>query len=69
MDTSTDTIGTRIKALRARRRMTQLELAVGAGIMPAALSRIENDRVSPRLETLERIATALRVKPSRLIED
>ena len=44
---------------RRYRRMTQAQLERRAGLAHNALSRIEREEVSPRLETVERIAAAL----------
>jgi transcriptional regulator with XRE-family HTH domain len=61
-------MATRIKALRARRKMTQAQLAAKAGIGRSYLARLETARQDPTLSTLEKIAKALGVKPGRLLE-
>ncbi|WP_037571933.1 helix-turn-helix domain-containing protein [Phaeacidiphilus oryzae] len=52
-------LGRLITQQRHAAGMTQAQLADGAGITQAALSRIENGKTSPRLSTVERIAHAL----------
>ncbi len=58
----------RIKELRARRDMSQAQLAKLAGISHGYLSRIEIGMQSPTLEVIEKLALALRVKPAVLLE-
>jgi transcriptional regulator with XRE-family HTH domain len=48
-----------IKRHRRKLGLTQAELAHRAGITQAALSQIESGHVSPRLDTLRRLAAAL----------
>lgn len=57
----------RIIAARKRKGYTQLELAYRSGITPTQISRIENARGWPRLDTVERIAFALEVDVAWLI--
>ena len=61
-------VAARIKTLRARRRMTQEQLAAKAGIHRVYLARIETARQEPTLTMLERLAKALRVKPAAFFE-
>lgn len=51
--------GAFVKKVRLRRGFDQAELARRLGTSQAAISRIERDLVSPKLETLERILNAL----------
>ena len=60
-------IGTTIRKLREEKRITQEKLARAAGMIRANLSRIEASKHRPTLETIERIATALRVPVADLI--
>lgn len=60
-------LGQRVKNLRKERALTQVELAVILNISPVYLGFIENNRRRPSLRTLERLARALKVKPSELI--
>ena len=52
-------VGVQVASWRRARGLTQTDLEARAGLAHNALSRIENDRVSPRLGSLERIARAL----------
>ncbi len=54
-------LGLRIKEFRENRRYTQDRLAEMVGIDPKHLSRIENGRNYPSLETLEKILDNLDV--------
>jgi transcriptional regulator with XRE-family HTH domain len=61
-------IAMRIKALRAIRKWSQAELAKRAGISHGYLARLEIGMHDPTITTLEKIAKALRVKVSALLE-
>jgi transcriptional regulator with XRE-family HTH domain len=61
-------IAMRIKALRAKRKITQAELAERAGISHGFLARLETGRQDPTITTLEKLAKALRVKVRTLLE-
>jgi transcriptional regulator with XRE-family HTH domain len=58
----------RVKALRLALRLTQAELAERAGISRKQVVRIEAAEQEPTLGVIERLAKALRVKPSKLID-
>lgn len=60
-------IGTTIRKLREEKGLTQKALARAAGMIRANLSRIEASKHRPTLETIERIATALKVPVADLI--
>ena len=51
--------GAFVREARLRRGIDQADLARRLGTSQAAISRIERDVVSPKLETLERILNAL----------
>jgi transcriptional regulator with XRE-family HTH domain len=59
-------VGTTIKLLRDER--TQEDLAHAAGISTSTLSRIERGLHQPSLPTLRKIAAALDVSPTNLID-
>jgi len=61
-------IGARIKALREQRGLSQEALAERAGITRGYLARLEIGRHEPTLTTLGKLAKALRVKVTKLIE-
>ena len=60
-------IGMAIRKLREEKRITQEKLARAAGMIRANLSRIEASKHRPTLETIERIASALKVSVADLI--
>jgi ribosome-binding protein aMBF1 (putative translation factor) len=58
----------RIQTLRHARGLGQVGLAKAAGISRGYLARIEIGRHWPSLEVIEKLAKALKVKPSALLE-
>jgi transcriptional regulator with XRE-family HTH domain len=58
----------RIRELREEKGLTQVRLAVAADMNPATLNRIEMGKANPNLKTLERLADALDITVSRLLE-
>jgi DNA-binding XRE family transcriptional regulator len=58
----------RLQTLRYARGLGQIELAKAAGISRGYLARIEIGRHWPSLEVIEKLAKALKVKPSALLE-
>ncbi|MBF0143524.1 MAG: helix-turn-helix transcriptional regulator [Magnetococcales bacterium] len=65
----TNLIGTRIRALRSRGKMTQQTLAELAGIPRATLATVEKDGANPSLAVAWRIARALGVAIDDLVEE
>ena len=61
--------GANIRAARLSRGMSQGALAAAAGITASQTSNIERGKSSPSLETLERIASAFKVRPCELLGD
>ena len=61
-------VGDKIRRLRDARALTQEELAAKAGITVAALSRIERNNAEPRPTTRRKLAQALGVDPTELVE-
>ena len=61
-------VGDKVKRLRDERALTQGELASKAGLTVAALSRIERNNAEPRPTTRRKLAEALGVDPSELLE-
>ncbi len=55
----TNLVGTRIRAIRAERNLTQQQLADLAGISRATLATIEKDDANPSLAVVHKIAVAL----------
>lgn len=62
------TLGARIKALRLERDLQQRQLAEKADLTPSMVSQIESGRLTPSLNTLGRIATALGVSIAALFD-
>ncbi|MDP9478038.1 MAG: helix-turn-helix domain-containing protein [Actinomycetota bacterium] len=65
------TLGENVKAARRQNLMTQQELAKKAGISHRALVNIEKDnlKTEPQFRTIKKLADALDVEPSDLLED
>lgn len=59
----------RIREIRDARGLTQLRVAVDAGITPTALARIEAGKAMPKLDTAKKLADVLGVKVDDLIAD
>ncbi len=59
MPTTKQALGLRIKEFRERNGFTQDKLAEMVGIDPKHLSRIENGKNYPSIETLEKLAANL----------
>jgi transcriptional regulator with XRE-family HTH domain len=49
--------------------MSQAELSKAAGVSPAHLGRIERNEHDPHLSTIRKIAKALDVDPSELVDE
>ena len=70
MDTGNDTgfkIGAGVKAWRRKRNLLQKELAARTGMNVTQLWSIENDRNSPSMRTVARIASALGITVPQLL--
>jgi transcriptional regulator with XRE-family HTH domain len=62
-------IGDRIRAIRERKQLSQVELAVRAGLVRIYISGVENGYIVPSVETMEKIAQVLEVPLHRLFYD
>jgi transcriptional regulator with XRE-family HTH domain len=62
-------IGKSVRKLRIERFMSQAELSQVAGVSPAHLGRIERNEHDPHLSTIRKIAEALGVDPSALVDE
>jgi transcriptional regulator with XRE-family HTH domain len=62
-------IGKSLRRLRIERFMSQAELSQAAGVSPAHLGRIERNEHDPHLSTIRKIAQALGVDPSELVDE
>ena len=60
-------LGATIRKLREAKGLTQDQLATAVGMMRSNISRIEAAKHRPTLETLEKIAKALRVSVADLV--
>jgi len=56
-------VGENLKWLRARKYMTQRQLAAKAGVSPDTIAKLETNRTEPRYTTLFRLADALDCTP------
>lgn len=68
-DSFVQQIGRRIRAVRLRRLITQVELARALGIERTTLTKYERGSRSMTVEMLVQIARALQVAPSVLLDD
>jgi transcriptional regulator with XRE-family HTH domain len=62
-------IGERLKKARARKLLTQEELAEKAGVSPSTIVNIERDQSEPHFSTIRKLAKALDVDPTSLLEE
>lgn len=69
MQFNNEIIGKVIKEKRIQKGMTQDLLSGFAGIARTHLTMIENGSKQPNFETIWKIALALDLKPSELVED
>ena len=61
-------IGDRLRDLRVRRALTQEELADKADVGTNTVARLERNETEPHMSTLRKLARALDVSPSELIQ-
>ena len=61
-------IGDKLKEIRTRRFLTQEELADRAGVSPATIVRVERNQAEPHISTMRKLAQALNVDPTELLE-
>ena len=59
-------VGNRIKEIRKKRGLTQEQLGKLLNISQTMVAQYENNKRKPKLETLQKIATALKVPVSEL---
>ena len=62
-------IGTKLNQIRTREALTQRDLSERTGLTIATISRIEQNQAEPRLSTVRKLANALGVHPSQLMEN
>ncbi len=63
------TLGQNVRRMRLARRYSQMALAEKAGVSQSWISRIEHSQENPTIESLSRIATALGVGVTVLLQD
>lgn len=61
-------IGQKIKEVRKQKSLTQKELGKRAGISQQQIAQYENGKLKPKIETIEKIADALKVPIFHLID-
>ncbi|MDR4469105.1 MAG: helix-turn-helix domain-containing protein [Nitrospira sp.] len=61
-------LGRNIKVLRDVRKLSQITLAKRVGVTQPYIVALEKGRENPTLATLEKLAKALKVKVSELVE-
>lgn len=61
------TVGALVKKMRLKANLTQLDLGKLAGRSKQAISLIEKGQVNPSIDTLCRLAVALKVRPVELL--
>ncbi len=62
-------LGTRIRKYREKLGLTQEQLALNAGLKPAFLDDVENDRVYPTIGTIIRLSRALGQRVGTFMDD
>lgn len=66
-DNIREEVGRKIKKARENEGLTQVEVAVDAGINSSYYSKIERGEVNPSLEVFFRVVKALKVKSSDIL--
>ena len=61
-------LGEGVKTARRKRFMTQAQLAKAAGISQRTLVNIETNKVEPHFSTILKLADALNIDPSTLVD-
>ena len=61
-------LGASVRTARRKRFMTQAQLAKAAGISQRTLVNIETNKVEPHFSTILKLADALDIDPSKLVD-
>lgn len=69
LDNLSKEFGKRIKIERIKKEVSQEKLAELSGLHRTTLGTIENGKTSPTLDSIAKIAKALNVKMSELLEE
>ena len=62
-------IGERLKKVRTRRLMNQAKLAEKSGVSPSTIVNIERNQSEPHFSTIHKLAKALKIDPTELLDD
>jgi transcriptional regulator with XRE-family HTH domain len=62
-------IGDKLKEVRTRRLLTQIELAEKASVNHSTIVNIERNQVEPHFRTIRKLAKALDIDPTVLLGD
>lgn len=65
----TNDLGEKIKIMRKSRGMTQLDLAIKAGLSPSAVAMYETGKRKPKYEQLEALADVFNVPMSAFLDE
>jgi len=60
-------IGEKVKKVRTRRLLTQMELAEKASVNPSTIINIERNQTEPHFRTIRKLAEALGIGPKELL--
>ena len=66
-DRAVESFAQRLRAVRSKRGLSQMKLALSAGVNLAYLGRVERAEAAPTLEIVGRLATALAVDVADLV--
>lgn len=61
------TVGENIRRIRKEKGLTQKQLGERLNMTQSAIGQFENDKTSPKIETIDKIASALGVSPYEMI--
>ena len=61
-------LGENLRKLRLKKNMSRGDLAIALEVDRADISNVENGRMNPTLSTLEKIANALGISSSELLQ-
>lgn len=64
-----EALGTRLRHIRKQNNMTMMVLSHRADCSQSFISKVENGGIIPSLPMLQRLARALGVQPSSLLDD
>ena len=62
-------LATNLRTHRLKKAMTQEELAASAGLTQKTISMIETGTYATTIDSMQRLAAALKIRASRLLEE